>query len=737
MEQQELTVASPLSQLHLAFWRAKWWVGLALIVGAFAGFLRVVFTPPTYSAVSIVELQGINESFMGMNQLDPQAGTGVYANSITNLQTQIRIVLGSAIRGRAAERVHLEMPPITSVPKDVYSKLRVRLGVVKDEPTEIMKTAVKEAVTSTRVRSLGASRLLELSCESSSPEVASSFINILASEYVSHNLQSRSANAIRTSQWLEGQIDQAKARVEQADATLNEFVRKEGMVFLLDQRTLADSKIRQLQADLSAMQADRIAKQSRWELAKSSSIDSLPEILDDGRMKELRSKLTDLRRERAQLTATLTSAHYKVQRVDAQIAEIEQTLSKEKANLIERIQNEYEASVRQEKMTSSAYYSQSSAMAGQAGKAIQHELLKRDVEMARQVYNNLLQQANQANIIAALPTNNIRIIEQSGINGVPSRPRPARDIPLGSALAVGLTCAVVTLLEVLKAKRMAKVFSSPGVISASLRLPELGAIPTLGSAPLGKVRRLGYKHLVLEGQRDTVAPKELIAWSDRTSFSADSIRYALTSLLGGITPPQLVVVTSPGPQEGKTTLSANLAAAAAAAGRKTLLIDADVRRARLHHLFGMPLDPGLTELLTTDKLTTSLLPNEYIRQTYIPGLYVLTAGSLQPGESAAEILFAAQLAETLRSLRSTFNLILIDTAPAMHFPDARLLGQLSDGVVVVVRSSVTLRQNVMSVALRFQLDRVRILGTILNDWAPSSTADQQYYSSYYNSEKAQ
>jgi len=702
-------------------------LALAFILGTAGGFLRVVLTPPTYGATSVVELMGINESFMGMNQFDQQAGTGSYSNTAANIQTQIRILTGSTMLNRVIERVNLEMTPITSIPQDIYSKVRIRLGVVSQEPVEIMKQAVREAASSTQARGIGASRLLEIGCESSSPEVATAFANALAAEFVSQNSQSRSANALRTTQWLEGQLEEAKGRIEQAETKAQEFVQKEGMALVLDQQPLVDSKVRQLQTDLSAMQVERIAKQSRWELAKASSIDTLPEILDDGRMKELRGKLTELRRERAQLISTLTPGHYKVQRIDAQISEIDQTLQKEKANLVQRIQNEYEAALRREKMTSDSYNGQSRVLAGQAGKSAQHALLKRDVDMARQIYNTLLQQANQANVVAALPTNNIRVVEQATVFGVPIRPKPSRDIPMGSGVGLATAAAAVFLLEKRKAGKLAKVFTTPGHMLTTLRLPELGAIPKLGPAiPEKPIKRLPFRNSKPALDAPEPEPKELVAWSQRSSLSADSFRYTLTSLLGGERPPQLVIVTSPGPAEGKTTFATNLAAAAAATGRRTLLIDGDVRRARLHKLFDTPLYPGLTELLTADKLADDVLDSVHIRSTSVPGMFLLPAGSLQVGESPAEILFSAKLAPLLANLRRQFDLILVDTAPVLHFPDARLLGKVSDGVVLVIRSGVTQRDTVQSVAQRFLIDRVPVLGTVLNDWTPDANTAYGY-----------
>src|ERR1035441_8177221 len=231
------------------------------------------------------------------------------------------------------------MTPVSSSPSTFFTKLRPRIPYTQEEPLEQMRAAVAKAMKTVSAHEVGLTRLIELTCESPSPDVAANFVNTLAAEHISQNLANRSNVTQRTSQWMDSQLEEAKSRVQDAGNKLREFVQKSGMDFFPQQSTLADSKLRQLQADVAGIQADRIAKQARWELARNAPIDSLPDVLNDATLQNLKANIVSLRRDMAQLTATLTPEHYKVQRIQAQITELQQTLDKEEAGVLRRLGN--------------------------------------------------------------------------------------------------------------------------------------------------------------------------------------------------------------------------------------------------------------------------------------------------------------------------------------------------------------------------------------------------------------
>lgn len=729
-----LTSPAP-PEVHLplvtVLWRAKWWILAAMLFGGFAALGWVIWQQPLYQAVTTVEILDLNQSFMGLDRVDPQAGSNNYGATAANIQTQTRIIMSASLRSRAAERMSLESTPLPPPSGDLFSKLRNRLGLTKQEPVERMREAIQIAARSVEARGVGASRLLEISTTSTSPEMAASFVNTLASEYMAQNLQLRSGSTLRTMQWMEGQLEEAKSRLSQAQEKLRDFIRSSGRAFVSQQGTLDSNKLAQLQAELSAIQSDRVNKQARYEIARSSPPDSLPEILDDGRMRSLRDRLTELRRERAQLLATLTPRHYRVVQVDEQIREIEATLEREKANLVRAIQNDYEAALRREKMLKQEYDRQIGAVASQIDNASELAGLRREVEMAQQAHDTLLQQLHQAMIASALPTNNVRVIDPAQPLPEPVRPKPWRDIPLGALGGGALAYGLAVLVERHRQKRLNEVFAAPGLVGEWLDVPELGVIPTMEAAATRSRALLGVMgrgHGVSHGAGGDPAADLVLHHAARLSPYAESFRATLTSVLGrhrqGWRP--VFVITSPAPREGKTTVSLNLAIATAETGRKVLLIDADLRRPRLHKLLAVEPSPGISELLGQP----GDLPGDlsaFLRRTPVAGLSLLPAG--EAIESGAG-WFSDKVARLLARLREEFDVVFIDTPPVLLFPGARLVGHYSDGAILVVRAGTTHRRQAAEARRLFAWDGIPVLGTILNDWNPEMSGEE-YYRNYY------
>jgi capsular exopolysaccharide synthesis family protein len=357
--------------------------------------------------------------------------------------------------------------------------------------------------------------------------------------------------------------------------------------------------------------------------------------------------------------------------------------------------------------------------------------------MAQQVYNSLLQQANQAALIALVPASNIRVVDAAVADNIPSSPAPIRDIPTWTLFSGGLGYALLWLREVIRRKKMTQLFEAPGHTRTVLGVPELGVIPSAAldqprkTAPRALKAGAGVQSLGMlgDGGQESL---EFATWQNKSSILAESFRQTLTSILR--TRPKgecpVYVITSGGPGEGKTTLSANLAIAMASIGQRVLLIDTDLRRARLHSVFGLTECPGLSDLLTsTDSLEDANL-DRYLSPTKVENLRVMTQGNEAVGAPAA-LFFSPRVRELIARLRKQFDVILLDTAPVLLFPDARLWGKQSDGVVLVVRAGVTTREGAASACQRFAEDGVAVLGTVLNDWTPNEGSQGHYYYQSY------
>jgi capsular exopolysaccharide synthesis family protein len=718
--------------LRLA-WRGKWWILAAMVLGASAGFAWVVWNQPVYRTGAVVELLGTNEGVMGLSLIDPQAGA---ASNASNVQTQTHILTSRSMLGKVSERVGMELTPTTPAAPGFIGRIRTRLGLVEQEPVAAMKEAIQHAAASIDVRPVGASRLLSISCSSTSPEVAAGFLNALTSEYISQSQQVRATMSSRTTQWLEGQIEEAKNRVEEIDRKLQDFVRKNGLDVAKDQFAAPDPRVQQMQADLAAAQSERMNRQTRYDLAKSSPVESVADVLDDGGLKSIREKLAEVRRERAQLLSVYTPENPRVRRVEAQVAELEAMLNNERAGLLKRLQNDYEAALKREKMMAGAYAAQSRASFGQLDKTAEYAMLKRESDTARQAYNLLLQQMNQSSVVAALPASFVRVIDPALTPITPVSPTPVKDIATASVGGGALVFGLMFLREFLKMRKLRQVFSGPGHAGELLNIRELGVIPSMAEPTATRLlplalpwkRRLPAGDAVVESD----GGGEIASWTGKPSLWTESFRFVVTSVLYGKSGDghKVLIVSSPGPGEGKTTLVSNLAIASANSGRRVLVIDADIRKPRLHRIFATADGPGLKEVLRSDDKVeqTDLAP--YVQQTKFAKVSLLAAGAAEDTD-AGDLLFSSRLVPLIARLRQMYDVVLIDTAPALHFSDTQRLGASADGVVLVVRAGQTSRENAMLTLKSLADARIPVVGTVLNDCASDELKGYYaYYGSY-------
>jgi capsular exopolysaccharide synthesis family protein len=225
-----------------------------------------------------------------------------------------------------------------------------------------------------------------------------------------------------------------------------------------------------------------------------------------------------------------------------------------------------------------------------------------------------------------------------------------------------------------------------------------------------------------------------------TSYSAvaESFRLLLTSILfsGRHRPVQVIVVTSPNPSEGKSTIVSNLAVAYAETGRRVLAIDCDMARPRLHQILGVPNDRGLGELLSETSPLDGRSLMRAIHETEIPGLSVIPFGDAN-GVTSANLMHSVRLPELLDMARASFDVVLMDTPPMLYMADSRIVGSLADGVVLVVRARQTPRESAMKAGRQLADDGVPVLGVALNDWNPRLAGyyPAHDYAGYYEKDK--
>jgi capsular exopolysaccharide synthesis family protein len=707
----------------------KYWLllGGLLILGAAAGFVSVVLSSPMYKARLLLEVQN-SSGLLSKNGTD-----GGQALSEVDIETQVKILHSGGFLKRGADRMQSDSVPLAPTGRDLFSRLRQRIHPATQDPLETARTGLNVAVSTFEARPVNLTRLIELTCESTSPDVASQFLNAMAAEFVDDSSRSRMQTAQKTGEWVAAQIEETKSRVQEAEEKLRDFVQASGNVFAGQDATLDDTKLAQLKAELARIQEVRIARQTRYEATEKNAPEALAEVLDNPVLRADQAQLQSLKRDRAALATTYTSKYDKVRKLDSQIALLEKAYNDELNSTVKRVKSDYEAALRQEKLLTLNYDGQAQRVGSEAGKAAQYNALRREVDTQRNMYQTLLVQQNEANLSSSVPVNPIRIVEASTPADVPYKPRPVLNISFGCILALLIACGIVFLWE-----RMDQSIKSVGISRRMFNAPELGVIPSLGLNGSKVTRMYGQqskKNLALNGDQDSGGA--LVSWQSGPDFITESFRGTLASILRNQATgksQKIILVTSPGPAEGKTTVVQNLGIALAETGRRVLLVDADFRRPHLHHKFSLPNDWGLIDLLSEDRPL-----NEYPAErqgvfTGLPGLSVLPNRVSQNNVSKA--LYSPRLRNILETLVKRYDMVLVDAPPILSVADTRIIAPLTDALILVLRCGVTNRDTAMEAYQRIREDGLCLLGTVLTDYDLSADRRRQYYYDYGDPSRA-
>jgi succinoglycan biosynthesis transport protein ExoP len=418
-----------------------------------------------------------------------------------------------------------------------------------------------------------------------------------------------------------------------------------------------------------------------------------------------------------------TPSHYKVVDVEARIAQLESAVREERQHMIDRMRTEYETAARFEQSLTGTYKERTRKLEGQTADAFRYNVLKRELDSTEQLYNSLVQKAKEATVASALRVTQVRVIDEARPPSNPYSP----NLPLNSAIgfAGGLMFAVGLILVRERGMWRAR---RPGD-SHIYNTRELGVIP---AAKNDRALQAGKDRLMATPRKNSILGLSAAAQQEQPSLLMECFRATLTSIRfapGFERKHGVLTVNSVEPGEGKTTVVSNLGVALAETHGRVLLLDADLRRPRLHKIFAMGNDKGLTSLLTGSEPISGIDLDDVIQATNIPGLSLLSSGP--DVASVTPLLYSPRMTELLARVRREFDYILIDTPPAALFSDARIIGKISDYVIMVIHAAKTNREDLEAACLNFKQDGTHILGTILNH---GNTTDRRgAYSGYaYN-----
>ena len=701
--------------------KRKWVVVvcLAVIFGAVA--VATLRTTRIYEAVGSI---AINKSDpMQLSFKDTPSASEDYYDS-ADLDTEVRILRSDLLALQVIRQLNLDKPAAGQ--SNAKSSGLPLTTETLDPDSPQTSAALGEFKGNLRVTLVPNTRVIEIAYRSPDKNLAARVVNALASTYIEQNFKTRFESTMQASDWLSKQLVDLQMKVESSQEKLVKFQKDHEILGVDEKQNLTTIKLDELNRDLTAAESVRMEKESVYRIVESGGQDSVSAMgatstgttnpgEQSSLLEKLRNQQADLKIEAAQLSTQFGPSYPKLAQLNNQLKEVDSQIQTETKKTVARLRGDYLAALQRENLLRGALEQQKQEANKLNESAIQYNLLKRDVDSNRTLYEGLLEKLKEAGVTASLRSNNFRIVDQARIPGAPVEPNIPRNFSL--ALALGLTTGIglAFLLEGLD-----NSIRTPEQAQAISGLPPLGMIP-LGSRIISEFP-LKKPRLALSSSQEAV---ELVTQARPQSRMAESYRAVRTSLLmtSAGTPPKTILITSALPQEGKTTTSINIAVVLAQKGSRVLLIDADLRRPNVHKTLGMGPCTGLSNVLTG----SATLQQTIVRSTILPTLFILPAGT--PPPNPAELLASSNMKDVLTELREEYDHIVIDTPPTLSVTDAVIMATRVDTVVLVIRSGQTTRQALQRSRDLLAQVNARVAGVLLNA-VDLSSADYRYHYEY-------
>jgi succinoglycan biosynthesis transport protein ExoP len=758
--------ASPEGEMHLRdYWRTirkRLWliIGLALIVATIAA-LRQAKQPDIYQARARVQVD--TESYSPA--LGASRGNAYYVdNSYMDpeyFNTQVQILTSPTLLRRVAKTLDLEHNrTFLDGPVEKRSTWQSLLGMVGlqkskqpaksasltlpdttgpalnsmtssiDDPAEIERLApyVDSLHDMLEVEQVKKTRLIDVRASHTDRAVATKVVNAMADAFALWNLEVKTKTNSLAGTYLQKRIAELQSQIRNGEEQLVNYAQSHEILSLDASQNTVVERLAGLNKELLEAENDRSLAEAAYRTSLMPGAAEANAEISDKQIGELKTHLVELRQKRAQLLLTDTEESPEVKDVTQQIAtlekQLEDTRGSAKKIINTNLETNYRKTLARENTLRESFGKQRAETVAQNQAAINYNILKQEIETNKGLLDGLMQRSKENDVSMAGTPNNIHVVDYAALPKSPVGPRRLQAVILALVLALAFGVALALFLEYLD-----DTVKSTSDIENALRLPSLAIIPLAGRA-----RQRFLPTRALQHSNGNGSGPELLINSNGPSLQAEAYRHLRTSILLSTAgrAPKSLLVTSSVPAEGKTTTVVNTATVLAQTGAKVLVIDADMRRPRLHHVFGLGNTEGLSAILSSDLTEADVLSR--INQYQDTNIYLLSSGAIPP--NPAELLGSAQMKRLLEIAGETFTYIVIDSPPIASFTDGVLISSLVDGVLLVVHGGKTSRQVVKRTRQMLQEIGAKIIGVVLNK-ADVRSSDYYYYHYSYKGDDSQ
>lgn len=682
-----------LSYFHVV-WKHKWLVAL------FCGLVLVCTAVITKRQVKVYEA-------VAHMVIDPHApqylpgrpgsevislGTGNYWNTREYFETQYRILRSRMVAAMVVERLGLDRDldflGINRI-EDPERKARV---LERIDPAAILQAKVK-------IEPVDNSHIVLIRARDHDPERGARIADTLVQAYAEANLDRKISGARDAVLWLSRQADVLEEEVASSEKEILEFKKARNIITasLADKQNLVSQNLQEAGRQLREAHGETVRVAAVLAQVKSLSLDEaqsvMEDALDNGLIQRLKEQLVSLENDRTELLKRYLEGHPDVKAVDRKIKRVEKALHREVKGVKALLEKRYAAALQTERQLQR----QLDVIRDEAQQLAEYERtyrrLESKVSTKKELHAQMLQRLKEAQLQAEAKANNVRMLDAAVVPSIPVAPRLVLNMAVALLLSLFGGVGLAFLVDRLDAS-----VKSQEQLEQELGITALGMIPSLANLKKIKGRSdgpLNPDRYVLDHPRSTAAE---CARAVRTNIMFMAPESELRTLL----------ITSAGPREGKTSSSVNLAATMALSGSKILLVDSDLRRPRVHKIFDMSHERGLTNLVMDPKLPVE----EVAQETGVENFHVLCSGTIPP--NPAELLHTQAFKRTLNRLLEHYDRVIFDSPPVAAVTDAQILANQCDGAILVVRAGETNREMVKKAHRLLKDVGANVLGALLN-----------------------